>query len=60
MAWIIESFFREDSIAAACEKATFSERMAAAGLASLLDDHGAPRKRCAVLAAAGECKEALL
>ena len=60
LAWIIETHFNEQVVVRACEKAPFLDRMERAGLGDIMRFGVKPRKRCAILAAANECKNALL
>ena len=56
----MDSFLKEETIARTCEKATYEERLAANGMASLSDARLGPRKKCEVLKQAGEAKACLV
>ena len=60
VSWVMESFLKEEATARACEKATYEERLAANGMASLSDAKLGPRKQCEVLKQAGEAKTCLV
>ena len=50
---ILEQFLKEEEWASQLKRETFGERMAAASMASILDEKAPPRKRCKLLRAAG-------
>ena len=60
MAVILEEYQKEDFMARACEKETFSQRMEQAGLGPLLGPSGTPRQHCATIATATPSAQALL
>ena len=50
---MLDEYSNESFIAKACEKPTFDERVASAGLEEAFNSSGGPRKRCKLIAKAG-------
>ena len=57
---MLEEYRQEQQIAEACKLSVFHERMAEAGLTSILDPKSAPRTRCAELKKSGANNNRLL